>query len=146
MIPVYERHLVVVETQGLPHPSGDSGRGHETRDMSVRPIAIFVVGLFVLTSVVLLLMVGLFDYYAARQAKLDVPPSPLAIREPPPEPRLQVAPAKELEEMRAAEDAVLNSYGWIDREDGVVRIPIDRAMALLLQRGLPVRPQTREKD
>ena len=136
----------MVETHGHAHPSNDSGRGHETRDMSVRPIAIFVVGLFVFTSVVLLLMAGLFEYFTTRQAKVDVPPSPLAIREPPPEPRLQVVPAQELQEMRAAEDAVLNSYGWVDRDTGVIRIPIDRAMALLLQRGLPTRPPTREKD
>ena len=34
---------------------------------------------------------------------------------------------------------LLNTYGWIDRQNGVVRLPIDRAMELLLQRGLPVR-------
>jgi hypothetical protein len=35
----------------------------------------------------------------------------------------------------------LNSYGWVDQQAGIARIPIDRAMALLAQRGLPTRPQ-----
>src|SRR5438132_4494267 len=45
-----------------------------------------------------------------------------------------------LQQLRATEDALLNTYGWIDRENGVVHIPIQRAMDLVLQRGLPVRP------
>ena len=134
------------EMKGHGHPGGDSDRGHETRDMSVRPIAMFVLGLFVFISVTLVLMVGLFDYFATRQARLDVPPSPLATRELPPEPRLQVAPRKELREVQAAEDTVLNSYGWVDRKAGIVRIPISLAMELLAKRGLPARPQRQGKD
>ena len=42
-----------------------------------------------------------------------------------------------LAELRVVEDADLNSYGWVDRTSGVARIPIDRAMQLLLERGLP---------
>lgn len=37
----------------------------------------------------------------------------------------------------AAQNAELNSYGWVDRSNGIVRIPIERAMDLILQRGLP---------
>ena len=54
-----------------------------------------------------------------------------------PQPRLEVKPGASLAELRAAEDAELKSYGWIDRKAGTVRIPIDRAMQLLLERGLP---------
>jgi hypothetical protein len=54
-----------------------------------------------------------------------------------PQPRLEVKPGAGLAELRAAEDEVLNSYGWIDRNKGTVRVPIDRAMQLLLERGLP---------
>jgi cytochrome c oxidase cbb3-type subunit 3 len=59
---------------------------------------------------------------------------------PPPRTRVQ-AP---LEELRAAEDAVLHSYGWVDRPAGIVRIPIDRAMEVPAERGLPVRAQPPE--
>ncbi len=52
----------------------------------------------------------------------------------------QVNPPEALQELRATEEAVLTTYGWVDRKNGVVHIPIDRAMDLLLQRGLPTRP------
>jgi hypothetical protein len=58
----------------------------------------------------------------------------------PPAPRLQTDSTPELAEMRAQEDAELHSYGWVDRQNGVIRIPIDEAMRLMLERGYPVRP------
>ncbi len=116
--------------------------GYEQRDMSVRAVGTFFGGLIVAVVVVLLLMAWLFSYFAAREARRDVQPSPLAAaRQLPPEPRLQVNPQRDLKAMRAEEDAVLKSYGWVDQKAGVVRIPIDRAMNLLLQRGLPARSQ-----
>jgi hypothetical protein len=50
---------------------------------------------------------------------------------------LEVKPGVDLKALRAAEDAELHSYGWIDRKNGTVRIPIERAMQLILERGLP---------
>ena len=44
-----------------------------------------------------------------------------------------------LNQLRGTEDAILSSYGWVDRQKGIVRIPIDRAIELVLQRGLPAR-------
>jgi hypothetical protein len=119
-----------------------SGGGYERRDMSLRTVAVFFGGLILSVAVVLLLMAWLFDYFASRAARQDVPPSPLAeARQIPPEPRLQVNPGEELQAMRAEENAVLGSYGWVDRKAGIVRIPIDRAMTLLVRRALPVRSQ-----
>ncbi len=40
---------------------------------------------------------------------------------------------RKLQELRAAEQKELQTYGWINRTDGVVRIPIDRAMQLLAE-------------
>jgi cytochrome c oxidase cbb3-type subunit III len=54
------------------------------------------------------------------------------------------AQAQELQELRTAEDAVLHSYGWVDRAAGIVRMPIDRAMAVLAERGFPARAQPPE--
>lgn len=45
-----------------------------------------------------------------------------------------------MQELRAAEDQILKGYALLDPDHGVVRIPIARAMELLAQRGLPVRP------
>jgi hypothetical protein len=52
-------------------------------------------------------------------------------------PLLQVAAEEDLKTLLAARDRALNSYGWIDKPSGIVRIPIDRAIELIAQRGLP---------
>jgi len=54
-----------------------------------------------------------------------------------PPPRLQTQPTEDLAKMQARDNAELNSYGWIDRPKQIVRIPIDRAMQLIAERGLP---------
>jgi hypothetical protein len=62
-------------------------------------------------------------------------------RKEPPEPRLQKAPVLDLREFRAGEDAVLHTYGWVDPEKGVVRIPVERAMEIVAKEGLPSRKE-----
>ncbi len=128
--------------QAKPHEKVTSGGAYERRDLSPRVIGLFLVGLVIATGLTFMAMWGLFDYYAAWQASAYRPPSPLAdVRQIPPEPRLQVSGAADLAAFRAKEKAELNSYGWVDRKAGIVRIPIQRAMDLLLQRGLPTTPQ-----
>jgi hypothetical protein len=39
--------------------------------------------------------------------------------------------------MQAEENAALTTYGWVDRDAGIVRMPIERAMEILVERGLP---------
>jgi hypothetical protein len=122
------------------HPAGRDGPDHESRDVAIRPIVMFLAGVFALLAAVLLLMAWLFHAFATREMHRDPPPPPLATRRPPPEPRLEVDPARELAALRAAEDALLDSTEWVDRRAGIVRIPIDRAIEVLAERGLPVRP------
>ncbi len=78
---------------------------------------------------------------AERTAKTDAPVSPLAATLPkePPEPRLQQTPGAALVRMHENEKVALESYGWVDKNSGVVHIPIDRAMDLVLEKGLPAR-------
>jgi hypothetical protein len=117
---------------------------HEQSSLIIRPIVLFGLGLLALSAVTFASMGWLFDFFATRQAKIDVLPSPLADpRQLPPEPRLQVVPTQDLQKMRAAENAVLQSYDWVDREAGIVRIPIDRAIEVLAEKGLPVRPEAK---
>jgi hypothetical protein len=54
----------------------------------------------------------------------------------PPAPRLQVAPKADLDRLHASENEQLGSYAWVDRDKSIVRIPIDRAVQLLSERGL----------
>lgn len=112
--------------------------GHETRDVTFRPIVAASIGLAVLVLAAILGMAGLFGYLASREAKESAPERPLAAEfapRLPPEPRLQAVPIQDLRELRAAESAILERYGWVDREQGVVHIPIDRAIELLARRG-----------
>jgi hypothetical protein len=116
--------------------------GYEIRDVNFRPIVWATIAIVVVTVAVFLLMRSLFGYLAAREAMRGPQRNPLAethARELPPEPRLQPAPIEDLRELRANEDSILNTYGWVDRNAGVVRVPVERAMELLAERGLPAR-------
>ena len=119
---------------------------HEQSDVNIRAILVFGAGLIVVAVLIHLLTYVLFRYFDAREAQRVTPQYPLAVaQEPrvPPEPRLQTDPRQDLADLRAKEDETLNSYGWVDRNAGIVRIPIDEAIKLTLQRGLPAREETR---
>jgi hypothetical protein len=63
--------------------------------------------------------------------------SALAVDQVPPGPRLETNTGAALSELRLREDKELATYGWIEGRPGVVRLPIDRAIELLAERGLP---------
>jgi hypothetical protein len=60
------------------------------------------------------------------------------------EPRLEINERTEINQFRLQEEQRLRSYGWVDESAGVVRIPIDRAMQLIAERGLPTAPKAGE--
>jgi hypothetical protein len=111
-------------------------------DLNLRAIVLFTAGLALLCIVTALLMWGL-SLKLREGLKAQDPPEPVLLEAQmpylPPEPRLQSSPPKEMAELRAEEDRLLSEYAWTDREAGVGRIPIDRAMSLVLEQGLPVR-------
>lgn len=114
-------------------------RDHERKDVDVP--ALFTIAFLLLLSciaifIVITLMMRYFKAHepAVTAGQANIPAT--RIKEFP-RPRLEVKPGASLTELRAVEDVDLNSYGWIDRNAGTVRIPIDRAMRLLLDRGLP---------
>jgi hypothetical protein len=115
-------------------PPAPPSVGHERTDFTSRPIVIFGIGLTIALVIVAALMLGLYNLFAAREARLSPPANPLAAAEAPrlpPEPRLQVHPVRDLRELREAENAILQHYGWVDKSAGIVRMPIDRAIDLL---------------
>ncbi len=58
------------------------------------------------------------------------------------QPPYEATPVQDLVALRAGEDKALHSYGWVDRQKGIVRVPIDVAMRLAVQHGMPVQQQT----
>ncbi|HEX5084659.1 MAG TPA: hypothetical protein VFY40_21665 [Blastocatellia bacterium] len=120
---------------------------HEPNTVNVPAVVAFLVALAAAIVVIVLLLRGLLIYFDARKAEKAPPRSPLATgARLPPEPRLQGAPgsvnspAEDIRRFREQESQMLNSYGWIDRQNGVIRIPIERAKELIEQRGLPATP------
>jgi hypothetical protein len=57
----------------------------------------------------------------------------------PPAPRLQPEPVKELNQMHENEEMLMKSYGWVDQSKGIVHIPIEQAIDIVAQKGLPVK-------
>ena len=119
-------------------------RSHEQRDASVRWIMGIVV--FLLLSVILIQIIlggylGLLKHKPTPTDNWQQVARPQGAGRPlPPEPRLQISPPADLQVFRRREEAELHSYGWVNRTSGIVRIPIERAMDLVLQQGLPTRP------
>jgi hypothetical protein len=111
--------------------------GHEQSDANLRAVALVGVGLAALTVFALGVVLVQFRILDLQATRDDPPPPPLAAERPtaPPEPRLQSEPASDLATLRAEEETLLNSYGWLDRKSGVVRVPIERAKELVAERG-----------
>jgi hypothetical protein len=136
---------------------------HEVSDVSVGPIAKFVVGLFIFGVVVCVLMLLLFKFFEARAKSNELPASPVARQGTdrlPPAPRLQGAPGFEVQErsdvlteserklelrepqaemksVRKIWDHDLGNYGLVEGapgQPGRVRIPIEEAKKLMARR------------
>jgi hypothetical protein len=127
------------------HPVADNPEvTHERSDVSIRGIIIFAIVLVLTAVVVHIGLYGLLEYYGVfSPRRTRAPGSPAAQEETTPLPRLQISPRTDLAEMRAAEEKELTTYGWADEEKRAVRIPIDQAMKLLAERGLPARKETK---
>ncbi len=125
-------------------PDVNPGVSHETRDVNVFQISAFGIGLLLACIVTVFAMWVMFDFLFKREdaKNLDNPAAAMMKERPqqPPEPRLQAEPKVELKDLRADEDAILHSYGWIDPNRGIVRIPIDQAIDIVSQKGLPSKP------
>jgi len=134
----------------------------ERRDVGIAGVLYFLLGLAVLGLMAAVVVTGLFHYLDKRTEAQQTPVSPLVTNAPkdtrhlPPEyngdyqqylqknfpsPQLEIDERTELNKDRLREEQALSTYDWVDKNAGTVRIPIDRAMDLIVQRGLPVRAQ-----
>jgi len=142
----------------------DASAGYERSDASVPGIAVFLVSLLILVAVIGLLCYGIGAWFNARMNREDGPNSKWTktvdvrqlgnmpsnpelqnkiaqLTQSFPTPRVQIDNGdQDIADLHAREDLLLNNYSWIDQSKGTVRIPIEQAMELIAQRGLPVAP------
>lgn len=124
-------------------PAVDRGLGYEPRDANVKGLLQFAFWMAVVIVVTLFAMRGFFDLIKKAEP-LGATTSPLVKegqRELPPNPRLQVHPHQELVDYCAEQQKEVDSYGWVNQETGVAHVPVERAMDLILAKGLPTRAQ-----
>lgn len=136
------------------HKQDDEGRSgsaaYETRDIKIRPLAVYMAGLAVFIIFSFLVVLWVFRLLSSQHAAEDAQSAPSSTARPAaatpadeqmrwPQPRVQSRPADDLKALRVEQDAPLTTYGWVDRASGVVRVPIDVAMQLVLKEGLPAR-------
>lgn len=113
---------------------------YEISDINVWGVIAVGTGVLVTMLLIVGLLHFLFVHFAYQSARQSPPPLPIAAqgRPLPPEPRLQQSPHEDLERLRTTEDWQLQNYSWIDRSKGVVGIPIEQAIDLTAQHGIPV--------
>jgi hypothetical protein len=107
---------------------------HERTDMDPKYVAYFAVVLIVAGLLIHFGLWWMFRQLEREQAQRQRQPVVIQVPNPPPPPRLQLNPQGDLEELRRQEAEILSTYQWIDRDKGVVRIPINRAMELFIER------------
>ena len=152
------------------NPAGNGG--YERQDIGVAAVLYFLFGLAVAGLLVYFVVDGLYHFLDKRSETEQAPVNPLVTNAPqntrrlPPEyktdsnsrdyekyleknfpaPQLETDERIQLNKVRLREEHTLSTYDYIDQNAGTVRIPIDRAMDLIAQRGLPVRAQAAAKS
>jgi len=125
----------------------------ERQDLNPKGIIYFFVALAVFLGVIYLISFGIYHALNSVDEANKTTLSPMVAPKADtravtpsdtqafPEPRLEESERTQLRSFIEDEDRKLATYNWVDKDKGVVQIPIDRAMDLIVQRGLPVRPQ-----
>lgn len=117
-------------------PQESRARQHERRDLRLPTMATALASLVALVVVCALAMNALLDLFSVHSRPAAPPPRGV-IETAPPRLDLEVEPGELLRRLRLSEADRLGRYEWIDRDAGIVRIPIGRAMELVVERGLP---------
>jgi hypothetical protein len=113
---------------------------HEESDVNVGAILRYGAGLLAIALVVHVFLWWLMGVYERQDERAQTQVYPMAAGQQdrlPPFPRLQANPQQEMRDLRAKQKALLDGYGWVDKDAGIARIPIEDAMKTIVQRGLP---------
>jgi len=138
------------------HESTNGHGSYEHQDLQASSIVYFLLTLGVVTVLCMFGIRGLYSYLDRRERAEQPAVNPLVTNVPAdtrhiapgypatafPNPRLEDNERDQLNGFLTGEQQRLYSYGWVDQKAGIMHIPIERAMDLLVQRGIPVRPQS----
>ncbi len=117
--------------------------GYEVRDAQIRPVILSGLALFGFVIFAIVIALAVFRFFEGRMQENAVPVSPLAAERPLPDgPRLQVNPDRDWREFKAREDSITSNPGWISKDAGAVRLPIETAMEIMLEKGFPARAKS----
>ncbi len=112
-------------------------------EIHVRGIFAALVGLTLLVAFAFVAMITFSKVLKSHSVARDPAPLPVAeANQPRPRPRaaLQADPTADMVKFAKEEEAALTSYAWVDRASGVVQIPVERAIEIVAERGLPAPP------
>jgi len=136
------------------HHDSNAEMQFEHQDMRPGSVYAFLIGLAVAGIVIYFVLWGFYNLMEAyenrhqpRQNPLVQPATGETRTVSPeevtkfPQPRLEKNERLEINDFLLQQEQTLNSYGWVDQKAGVVRIPVERAMQLIAQRGLPTIPR-----
>ena len=125
-----------------PHNLDNLEVAHEESDVNVRAILGWGLGLAGVALAVHVFLWWLIGFYEGQAQRAETRTYPLAAGQQdalPPEPRLQTTPQQDMRALTDAQRARLQGHEWIDRNAGIARIPIEDAMRIVVERGLPTR-------
>ena len=126
----------------LPEKSDNPEIVHEESDVNVGAILRYGIGLAAVALVVHVFLWWLLGVYERQQNGAQTQAFPMAAGQQnrlPPSPRFQENPQQDLQDLRVRQRRVLEGYSWVNKEAGIARIPIEDAMKIVIERGLPVR-------
>ena len=108
---------------------------HESQEPELR--GLLVAGAVISVAIAIAIGVGLWlvGFFGGFERPLA-----RAEHNPMPAPQLEPHPLADRHRYDAQQRAKLSAYQWVDRNAGIVRIPIDRALELIAQQGGPMAP------
>ncbi len=111
---------------------------HEVTDIPLTGTTRVAILSLVIIAMIMAVIYGIWGVLASRVRQQDTRPPPMADsaygNRLPAVPRLQSVPGTDLAAYRRAHQEKLASYGWVDKNAGIARIPIDRAIELMAER------------
>ena len=137
----------------IKNPPANNHDGYEHEDLSPSGVFYFMAGLAAVTVVIYFIVFGMYRFLDTYEKAHQPAMSPMVTAPADtrlatdsdtqafPEPRLEKVEGPNFRDLLEDQERKLATYGWVDKDQGMVRIPIDRAMELIVERGLPVRPE-----